>query len=328
MNNKSWVRILLTGAAAIVTGWGCHSSTDAGKGDAASGVIDSGGASGLGGTVGRGGASGRGGAAGGGEASSLGGALGSGGASSSGSCAPATSDPTLAWVEKALKVGGDSRLYYQWLPKNYDANRRYQVLYEFHGCSDEAKPQDNHPPTQTLSGTEAIHIRMRAKEECWDLSKSGVEFTYFDAVVAAVESTLCADPSRRFATGYSSGAFMAHYLACWRGAMLRGVATIGGGYGPVPPTDCTGDVAALLIQDADDETVEPWKTISARDDHIERDGCNPNAPTTPFDPPPCQEYSGCRAGYPVVWCETSGVGHSSQPSLSAPAFWNFLSTLP
>lgn len=65
--------------------------------------------------------------------------------------------------------------------------------------------------------------------------------------------------------------------------MLRGVATIAGGYGPVPPTHCTGNVAALLIQDADDQTVTPWKTISARDDHIARDGCDPDEPTTPFD---------------------------------------------
>jgi polyhydroxybutyrate depolymerase len=169
---------------------------------------------------------------------------------------------------------------------------------------------------------------MRAADECWDLAEDGVEFAYFDAVVSAVESTLCTDPARRFATGYSSGAFMAHYLACWRGAKLRAVATIAGGYGPVPPTDCTGNVAALLIQDADDQTVAPWKTLSARDDHIARNGCDPDGAMSSFDPAPCQQYSGCNPGYPVVWCETSGQDHSSQPELSAPAFWHFLSTLP
>jgi polyhydroxybutyrate depolymerase len=143
-----------------------------------------------------------------------------------------------------------------------------------------------------------------------------------------LESPVTEDPSRRFAAGYSSGAFMAHYLACWRGAMLRGVATIAGGYGPVPPTECTGDVAALLIQDEDDQTVEPWKTISARDDHVARNGCDPDVSTTPFDPAPCREYGGCESGYPVVWCQTAGQDHSAQPDLSARAFWHFLSTLP
>ena len=281
-----------------------------------------GGAAGTGGSLSQGGAPGTGGSL------SQGGLGTVGGASSSGSCAPVTSDPTLTWVEKPINVSGTLRRYYEWLPQNYDANRHYQVFYEFHGCSSDADPQNNHPPTQTLSGTEAIHIRMRAAAECWDLSTSGVEYTYFDAVVATVENTLCTNPARRFATGYSSGAFMAHYLACWRGAKLRGVATIAGGYGPVPPTNCTGNVAALLIQDDDDQTVEPWKTISARDDHIARDGCDPNAATTPFDPAPCQQYSGCKPGYPVVWCETTGQDHSSQPNLSAPAFWHFLSTLP
>ena len=316
MDSKYWPCAFVV-AVTIITSGACNSGSDTSQGDSAPRLV-----------TGTGGTSDRGGSLGAGGTTDRGGGSGLGGAPSSGSCAPATTDATLAWTEKTINVGGSARQYYQWLPQAYDPNRHYQVLYEFHGCSIDPDPQNNHPPTQTLSGTEAIHIRMRAADECWDLSKSGVEYSYFDAVVAAVEGTLCTDPKRRFATGYSSGAFMAHYLACWRGAMLRAVATIAGGYGPVPPTDCTGNVAALLIQDADDQTVPPWKTISARDDHIARDGCDPNAPTSPFDPPPCQEYSGCKPGYPVVWCETSGEDHSSQPDLSAPAFWHFLSTLP
>ena len=79
--------------------------------------------------------------------------------------------------------------------------------------------------------------------------KSGRDF---DAMVGAIESRFCADPDRRFATGYSSGAFMSHRLACVRGDVLRGVATIGGGQGG---RDCSGIVGALLIHDQDDGTV-------------------------------------------------------------------------
>jgi hypothetical protein len=41
-------------------------------------------------------------------------------------------------------------------------------------------------------------------------------------------------------------------------------------------------------------------------------------------------YQGCKPGFPVVWCPTSGKGHSDQvgppfPNMSTIGFWKFWS---
>jgi polyhydroxybutyrate depolymerase len=222
-------------------------------------------------------------------------------------------------------VDGASRTYFVWLPAGYDPLRPYPVVYQLHGCSGSATREDNNVPVQRESGTEAIHVRGRAAADCWDSAAAGPDVAFFDAMVAAVEAELCADPGRRFVTGYSSGSFMAHQLACIRGAELRAVATIAGGQAG---RSCTGNVAALLIHDDTDGTVGVDASIRARDDHRTRNGCDPDAEPTAFDPAPCVAYVGCEPRLPVVWCQTTGLGHSRQDDLAATAFWRFLSSVP
>lgn len=301
----------------------------AGCGDdaAADGNSAAGAAGPTGGNHSGGGASGGSGGSGAGGAGASGGDGGSGASPPIGSdgCGRAAADPTEEWVPKTIDVGGTTREYFVYLPPGYDAAHPYAVVYQFHGCSGGANKQDNNPPVQNQSGAEAIHVRGRAVEDCWDIAANGPDVQFFDALLAEVEATWCADVDRRFATGYSSGAFMTHRLSCDRGDVLRGVASIAGG---IAGNDCVGQTAALLIHDDTDPTVGISASVGARDRHLANNGCDAAAPTTPFEPSPCVEYAGCDAGYPVVWCQTTGQGHSRQDGISAPAFWTFLSALP
>ncbi len=239
-------------------------------------------------------------------------------------CGLAAEDPSAQWVAHTIDVGGTTRDYFVWLPDPYDPNRPYPVVYQFHGCSGSPDRQNNNPPVQDHSGADAIHIRGRAVDDCWDLAPGGSDVLFFDALVAEVEATWCANPERRFATGYSSGAFLTHRIACDRGDMLRGVASIAGGFGG----NCEGQVAALLIHDFNDDVVDISASEGARDTHLQRNGCDTEMPTTPVDPSPCEAYAGCDEGYPVVWCQTEGQLHGRQDQLAAPAFWGFLNALP
>ena len=240
-------------------------------------------------------------------------------------CGLAPADPSAQWVAHTIDVGGTPREYWVWLPMPYDPQRAYPIVYQWHGCSDAEDRQNNNPPVQDESGPDAIHIRGKAVQSCWDTGLETPDLAFFDALVAEAEATWCADPERRFATGYSSGAFMTHRLGCARGDMLRGIASIAGGQADA---DCSGPVAALIIHDENDSTVNIGASIGARDDHLARNGCDAMAATTPVEPAPCQAYAGCDDGLPVVWCQTTGQDHSRQDGLAAPAFWGFLSALP
>jgi poly(3-hydroxybutyrate) depolymerase len=210
------------------------------------------------------------------------------------------------------------------LPANYDPNHSYPVVYQFRGYSIDR--ETNTEPVESQSDDDTIHVRDRAINQCWDESETGTGVALFDAMAPQVENEFCVDTTRRFATGYSSGAFVAHALACVRGDMLRGVATVAGGYwGSI--ASCSESVAALQIHDQNDSSVDISYGEAIRDSYLGRNNCDTNAATTATSHPPCEAYNGCATGYPVIWCETSGQGHSRQDSLAAPAFWDLISSL-
>lgn len=246
------------------------------------------------------------------------GADGGGGGGGDG-CGEAASIALGSWVEQTVSVPGEgSRAYFVRLPADYDPNEPYPVVYQLHGCSESREA--NNVPVENHSGNEAIHVRGRAADDCWD---STTDLPYFDAMVEDVEATFCADPERRLLAGYSSGAFFAHRIACVRGDTIRGIATIAGGS---PGGGCTGGVAVLQIHDANDQTVMISPVgYPTRDHWIAANGCDSSSTAT--DSPPCVAYDGCDASTPLVWCETSGQDHSRQDSLAGPVFWEFLSSL-
>jgi polyhydroxybutyrate depolymerase len=280
---------------------------------------DSSAASGGGGSDAGGNGSGAGSSEGGGPSD---GGSGAGVAIGSEGCGIALSETTGEWLAKTVDVGGTTREYFVYLPAGYDPARAYPVIYQFHGCSSSPDKENNNVPVQNESGADAIIVRGRAVGDCWENGADGPDVAFFDQLVSVTESSYCADEERRFAAGYSSGAFMTHLLACVRGSELRGVASIAGGQAG---SGCTGAVAALLIHDSDDGTVNISASLGARDQHLAANTCE--ATTTAFDPAPCVSYDGCDAGLPVVWCQTSGQDHSRQDDLAAPAFWNFFSGL-
>lgn len=246
---------------------------------------------------------------------------GSGGTSSvvgSDGCGKSAPVALGEWVEQSLDVAGTSRSYVIRLPANYDSSRAYPVVYQFHGCSDQR--DSNNPALETASGNDAILVRGRAVESCWEGGADGPDVAFFDALVPAVEGATCADESRRFVTGYSSGSFLAHTLSCVRADEIRAVATIAGGYAG---GGCEGSIAALLVHDRDDGTVDIAGSEGVRDQIAERNHCDVTTDRSDVDPAPCEAYSSCDEGKPVIWCETSGKGHDRQDAFVVPAFWNF-----
>jgi polyhydroxybutyrate depolymerase len=229
------------------------------------------------------------------------------------------------YVMRTITVGSGPRDYFIRIPAGYDPARRYPVIYQQHGCSTAPNRETNNVPLHAQVGSSAIIVRGKAASDCWDTGTNGVDVPYWDAMVADVEAGWCIDPAKRYLTGYSSGSFMTHRLGCLRADKLRGIATIAGGQAE---TSCTGTVAALLIHDANDNTVNISASIAARDSLLTRNGCDKVTAPTPTDHPPCVAYSGCAAGKPVVWCQTSGQDHSRQDAVAAPIFWDFLSKLP
>lgn len=310
-------------AGGVVTGGssqGGSSSGGAGTGGAPLGGSASGG--GANGGTGNGGAGGA--AAG---APSAGapsaGAGGGNGSTPSAGCGKQTSQAQNQWVESMVMTSGSNRPYSVRLPSNYDQDRAYPVVMLLHGCSSGT----NNVPIEKASGSDAILVRGTgsAGGTCWDTAANGKDVPFFDAMLADVKARFCTDESRVFIAGYSSGSWLANQLTCIRADVIRGAATIAGGESS--NGKCGVPVARMFLHDTNDNDNQISGSERARARQLTQNMCDSGGSPTDVDPSPCKSYPGCKAGYPVLWCQTSGKGHARQDEWAPTAFWNFFKSL-
>jgi poly(3-hydroxybutyrate) depolymerase len=308
-----------TGGAATA---GSSSGGSSGGGASKGGTANVGGANGGAAS----GGSGNGGAGNGGVVGQAGSAGAAGGAATSKrsmGCDKTTTQTENQWVESMVMTGGANRPYSVRLPSDYDASRAYPVVVLLHGCSGGT----NNVPIEKASGSDAILVRGTgsASGTCWDASANGKDVPFFDSMVADTKARFCADESRVFIVGYSSGSWLVNQLTCIRADVVRGGASVSGGESS--SGKCGVPVARIFLHDSSDNDNQISGSERARARQLTQNMCDESAAPTDVDPSPCKAYQGCKDGYPVHWCQTSGKGHDRQDSFAPSAFWNFFKAL-
>ena len=242
-------------------------------------------------------------------------------------------------LEKYVRhtVTGSTRVYDLRLPTGYDPKKVYPVVFLAHGC-DGSIPY----PMENATKGDAILVAPRSKDSqnsgtlygggCFDtMNMSSPEIPYFDQMLADVEATTCVDKARVFFTGHSSGAWLSYLLGCARAGVIRATGNTAGGLPPGIPT-CAGPIAEMGMHDMMDTLNDYPGGVKARDRVLAINKCGKT--TVPYDwdgdpktASPCVMYEGCESGFPVVWCATNGLGHSTQVPMSTVGLWRFWSQL-
>lgn len=239
-------------------------------------------------------------------------------------CNKAAPETPTQFVKHSLMSSGASRDFYTYLPAAYDSKKPYPLIFAFTPCGGSGNPSSN-VPIQNESKDKAIIVSPQSKGACYENQiRNSPELPFFDDTLKYAEENYCVDENRIFAIGYSAGSWMAIILGCERADIIRAHAQVSGGL-PIfeRPSDCRGSVASLYIHDSSDGSNTIGGGYAARDRSLRIDGCSDT--TIAWDPAPCKAYQGCKPGYPVVWCETTGQGHERQDNLAPAAFWKFFS---
>jgi polyhydroxybutyrate depolymerase len=208
---------------------------------------------------------------------------------------------------QTLDVDGTARTYVLDLPSGYDGTTPFPIVFAFHGAttSGEFFRSAFYGNLLSTMADDAILVHPDALGDptAWN---TAADLPFFDALLAELNSDLCVDQERVFATGHSSGGFFTNTLGCQRGDVLRAIAPVAGG-GPFANAGCRGEVAVWLAHGENDPMV-PFETgVASRDRWLQANGCS--EVTSAVVPAPCVEYSGCAAGLPVRWCVHED-GHS------------------
>lgn len=243
-------------------------------------------------------------------------------------CGPASASAKAGMTKRSIVVGGKTRTYHLSVPKGYDPARPHTVAVILHGATDTTpqEMQDWFPVEANLSRALVAYPQALTRTHAdgsggnvtrWDLDGS-TDLDFFDAILADVGKSHCVDPAHVVAAGFSSGGNFAHQLACLRRANVKAFAAVAGP-GPFVPK-CNGAVAAWMTHDVDDDALPVSGARKARDFWAATNGCS--GPFLPTATPGCTRVSSCAKGAPIVYCETTGVGHDV-PSFAASAIGKF-----
>lgn len=244
--------------------------------------------------------------------------------------AASSPQPTFTVTDEAITVGGLARSYVLVVPGDYDAARRYPLVVAMHGDGGDGASMRAGFAVESASGAGALVAYPSGRNQTWDLyapADSDQDVAFLEALVASLAARFSVDTSRVFATGFSSGAFMANQMACRRPALFRAIASHGGG-APSEPRDptattwdgtgftrCAGQttgVAALVVHGKDDGVVS-WESGSYSAKYWSTvNGCgNARVPASGvLGALGCERWQGCPATTPVTMCSVDGLGHT------------------
>lgn len=173
-----------------------------------------------------------------------------------------------------------------------------------HGGNDTAERADSY---MGLTGTEpALYIYPQAGPfadgwAVWNVDPAGLDFPYFDALVADLKAKHCVNPDRIFVAGKSNGGFMVNSLLCNRPNLFRAAAAVAGGG---PQNNCRQPRAFLGVHGAADPTVPLSTGQQSRRYWLAANQYGGAAPRA-ANPQPCVSYPGTLN--PVTWCEHPGA---------------------
>ena len=256
-----------------------------------------------------------------------------GGSSGEPPAAPGTARPSPLCAAGAPMPGpaggqtvmatGKNRSFNLRLPAGYDGKKPLPVMFGFHGAGGNASGFETGQwgALSRMVADKAIRIYPQGLGNGWSRDEQD-DLKFMDALVAWLDTRLCYDKARVYATGHSSGAYFSHRFGCDRSDVIRAVASSSGGQRRERPlAPCKGPVAAWISVGGGDLEGHVWGAQQARDMWATKNGCAAMG-TMPTSPSPCVARAGCPAAYPVVYCQHGG-GHPP-PGYVGPGVSEFL----
>ncbi len=134
------------------------------------------------------------------------------------------------------------------------------LVLNFHGRGSDADTQQRYSgliPVAERVGFIVVTPEGTGSPRAWAAGATAVfevdDVAFVRQLIETIESELCVDPTRIYATGFSNGAFMASKVACRLGDRIAAFAAVAGLHGPGEA--CTKAVPALAIHGTKDNLV-------------------------------------------------------------------------
>jgi polyhydroxybutyrate depolymerase len=267
---------------------------------------------------------------------------GGGGAAGSGGAPLACSLQRAAGVAQlSLMSGGLMRKLRLFVPSAYDGQKRLPLLLNLHGSSDAADSFAKSSQMEQVAETEGFVVAgLEAVAGQWNVPPTDDlpdDVKYASDAIDLATSTVCIDPLRVYASGFSGGGRMSSRLGCVLPDKIAGIGPVAGVRWPAP---CPGAALAVIaIHGLADTTnayagegpEHPRWNESVEDAVLgwaTKDGCDLTKQIDdPAGPLSTYLYTGCQKGVSVKLVRMDGVEHAyptGTPLHAAKEVWGFL----
>jgi polyhydroxybutyrate depolymerase len=115
------------------------------------------------------------------------------------------------------------------------ANRPVPVIMGFHGGNDTSQAAQAYMGLTSADPVLYVYPQGARFAGAWagrNVDPDGADFRFVDALLAALKSKHCVDPTHVFAAGMSNGGFFVNSRLCYRPAAFRAAAAVAGGGRP------------------------------------------------------------------------------------------------
>lgn len=243
---------------------------------------------------------------------------------------------------RTVMVGGTERWYLLTTPPEHDGRSPVPLVLDFHGLAEGAEIHTRMASYGELGREEGFAVVVPQGEGATPAWKIGLEPSnpdvgFVDALLDQLESQLCLDTSRVYATGLSNGAFMSSTLGCVRADRITAIAPVAGvrfpdGCAPSRPVPVlaihgtadpillfnggVGDLGSALAGST--PTLPPGTTADLEGPGYPEavrgwaaaDRCGPTPADTRVTPELLRRTYDCPDGTAVVFYVVDGGGHS------------------
>jgi len=204
-------------------------------------------------------------------------------------------------------VNGLTRHYITDIGNNYNNNTPIKIIFAFHGrTNSNTEVQEYYDLDEESNGNAIIIYPAGLPEEGpnrswsnpWDKSYQLRDFALFDQLLKEFEDKYCIDKDQVFVVGHSLGAWFTNTLSCARGNVIRAIGSVWGG---TTINTCNWPVAAITMQNPEDNLSPYSAAVTARDQMLKQNGCS--AKTEPYGSVGnCVKYTECQQDAPVIRC--------------------------
>ncbi len=169
---------------------------------------------------------------------------------------------------------GIVRSYLLHIPLHYNAIRPYPLVLNFHGHSSTSLQQERRTGFSTLadqSGSIVVypqgaigpdHLTGWDTGPLWDPKVNDVLFV--SDLLNQLQTELCIDPTRIYATGFSNGGGMTNKLACDLSGRIAAFVSVAGSYPPLPGGCHPSRAVSILEIHGTGDPVVPYNGLPSK----------------------------------------------------------------